>query len=120
MGKELGENGMHVACGMVMSISLKLCGAEVYVCNEGEMKCWFGRGTKPTGTNVARMERIYRKHAINTTLIFYFSATTIGWWGILWFLLLAVRLNIAPVRCNSLALPIRAIGYSGSEAGQMG
>jgi len=53
---------MHVACGMEMSISLKLCDAEVYVCNEGEMKCWFGRGTKPTGTNVARMERIYRKH----------------------------------------------------------
>ena len=68
----LWENGMHVACGMEMSISLKLCGAEVYVCNEVEMKCWFGRGTKPTGTNVARMERIYRKHAINTTLIFLF------------------------------------------------
>ena len=49
---------MHVACGMEMSISLKLCGAEVYDFNEGEMKCWFGRGTKPTGTNVARMERI--------------------------------------------------------------
>ena len=63
---------MNVACGMEMSISLKLCGAEVYVCNEGEMKCWFGRGTKPTGTNSAGMERIYRKRMKITTLIFLF------------------------------------------------
>ena len=41
---------MNVACGMEMSISPKLCGAEVYACNVGKMKCWFGRGTKPTGT----------------------------------------------------------------------
>jgi hypothetical protein len=65
--KGFGENGMNVACGMEMSISLKLWGAEVYVCNEGEMKCWFGRGTKPTGTNVAEMERIYRKHNDKST-----------------------------------------------------
>ena len=79
MEKGLGENGMHVACGMEMSISMKLCGAEVYVCNEGEMKCWFGRGTKPTGTNVARMERIYRKHNDKSTLnVFYFSAQLLG------------------------------------------
>jgi len=33
------------------------------------------------------MERIYRKHNDNSTRnIFYFSATTIGWWGILWLL----------------------------------
>ena len=38
----LWENGMNVACGMEMSISPKLCGAEVYACNEGKMKCWFG------------------------------------------------------------------------------
>jgi hypothetical protein len=65
--KSFGENGMNGACGMEMSISLKLCGAEVYVCNEGEMKCWFGRGTKPTGTNAAGMERIYRKHTDKST-----------------------------------------------------
>ena len=35
--KGLWENGMNVACGMEMSISLKLCGAEVDACNEGEM-----------------------------------------------------------------------------------
>ena len=69
---------MHVACGMEMSISLKLCGAEVYVCNEVEMKCWFGRGTKPTGTNVARMERIYRKHRDNQHDIFLFTAQLMG------------------------------------------
>jgi len=33
----LWENGMYVACGMEMSISLKMCGAEVYVCNESGM-----------------------------------------------------------------------------------
>ena len=36
-GKGLWENGMYVACGMEMSISLKQCGAEVYVCNESVM-----------------------------------------------------------------------------------
>jgi len=70
---------MHVACGMEMSISLKLCGAEVYVCNEGEMKCSFGRGTKPTRTNVARMERIYRKHNDNSTRnVFIFLQQLLG------------------------------------------
>jgi hypothetical protein len=29
------------------------------------------------------MERIYRKRMKNTTLIFLFFCTTIGWWGIL-------------------------------------
>ena len=43
MEKGLGENGMHVACGMEMSISLKLCDAEVYVCNEGVMQCKVSR-----------------------------------------------------------------------------
>ena len=70
---------MHVACGMEMSISLKLCGAEVYVCNEVEMKCWFGRGTKPTGTNVARMERIYHKHNDKSTRhVFIFLLQQMG------------------------------------------
>ena len=41
-GKRLGENGMNVACEMEMCISPKLCGAEVYACNEDKMKCWFG------------------------------------------------------------------------------
>ena len=36
-GKGLWENGMHVACGMEMSIFLKQCGTEVYVCNESGM-----------------------------------------------------------------------------------
>ncbi len=70
---------MNVACGMEMSISLKLCGAEVYVCKEGEMKCWFGRGTKPTGTNVARMERIYHKHNDKSTRhVFIFLQQLLG------------------------------------------
>jgi hypothetical protein len=77
--KGLWENGMNVACGMEMSISLKLCGAEVYVCNEGEMKCWYGRGTKPTGTNVAGMERIYRKHIDKSTRnVFIFLQQLMG------------------------------------------
>ncbi len=36
---------MNVACGMAMSISPKLCGAEVYACNEGKMKCRVSGGT---------------------------------------------------------------------------
>ena len=36
--KSLWENGMHVACGMEMSISLKLCDAEVYACNVSKME----------------------------------------------------------------------------------
>jgi hypothetical protein len=39
VGKSFWENGMNVACGMEMSISLKPCGAEVYACNVGEMQC---------------------------------------------------------------------------------
>ena len=63
---------MHVACGMEMSISLKPCGAEVYVCNEGEMKCWFGRGTKPTGTNVALWNAYTTSIMINQLGMFLF------------------------------------------------
>ena len=69
---------MNVACGMEMSISPKLCGAEVYACNAGKMKCWFGRGTKPTGTNGDEMERIYRKHTENQLDIFLFTAQLMG------------------------------------------
>ncbi len=51
----------------------------MYVCNVGEMKCWFGRGTKPTGTNVAGMERIYRKHIDKTTRhVFIFLQLLLG------------------------------------------
>ena len=56
----------------------KLCGAEVYACNAGKMKCWFGRGTKPTGTNGDEMERIYRKHKDNQLDIFLFTAQLMG------------------------------------------
>ena len=75
---------MNVACGMEMSISPKLCGAEVYACNAGKMKCWFGRGTKPTGTNGDEMERIYRKHTENQLDIFLFTAQLMGGGEILW------------------------------------
>ena len=63
---------------MEMSISPKLCGAEVYACNVGKMKCWFGWGTKPTGTNGDEMERIYRKHTENQLDIFLFTAQLMG------------------------------------------
>jgi len=79
--KGFGENGMNVACGMEMSISPKLRGAEVYACNVGKMKCWFGLRYE-TDRNEWRRNGTHLPQAhgyINSTYFIY--CTTIGRWG---------------------------------------
>ena len=69
---------MNVACGMEMSITPKLCGAEVYACNVGKMKCWFGRGTKPTGTKWRRNGTHLPQAHVQSTRHILFSAQLMG------------------------------------------
>jgi hypothetical protein len=60
----------------------KPCGAEVYACNVGEMKCGSVEVRNWPERNGDEMECIYRKHMDNKLDIFIFC-TTNGWWGLI-------------------------------------
>ena len=83
---------MNEACEMEMSISR----------SRGVLKCMIGmkvkcsiRGQREERTQLlersgAKMVIIYCKHIDNQPDIFFIFCTTNGWWGLLWFLILAI------------------------------
>ena len=98
----------------------KLCGAEVYACNAGEMKCRVSGGTTANPGTKWRWNEMHipQAHGQSTRNIFIFC-TTIGWWGLLWFFYIGGTPKHSPFRCNKLtALPERRLVSFGVDSPQ--
>jgi len=96
----------------------KPCGAEVYACNVGEMKCGSVEVRNRPERNGDEMERIYRKHMAIKLGIYLFSAQLMGGGVFCGFLILA-KPKHSPIRCNKLtALPERRLVSFGVDSPQ--